>query len=460
MKLNPKTNDAYRLLHDGALALARAEQQGIRLDEAYAKRKHFQLSKKIEILEAKFRKSTFCEEWRLSIGGKSPNIYSNAQLSYFLYKIKKLRPASATQSGQGSTDEDSLSQLNIPELDILLQIRKLKKIRDTYLEGFVREAVDGIIHPSFNLHLVRTFRSSSDRPNFQNIPKRDKEAMMICRKALFPRPNHQLIEVDLSGAEVRIAACYHQDPTMIKYINDPTADMHADMASQLFMIDHFDKSLPEHKYLRSATKNGFIFPQFYGDYYKNCAENMAHKWGKLSKGRWKSGQGIAMPNGSLSDHLISKGIKSLEAFETHVKKIEDDFWGRRFRVYAKWKDRWYARYLRYGYVDLFTGFRCSGIMSRNDSINYPIQGTAFHCLLFILTALDKEIFRNGWESRIISQVHDSIIIDVEPRELSLIINTIKYITAVDLPKTWNWINVPIEMAIETAEVNRSLAYIK
>ena len=127
--------------------------------------------------------------------------------------------------------------MGIPELDNLLRIRKLKKVRDTYLEGFLREQVNGYIHPFFNLHLVRTYRSSSDHPNFQNIPKRDKEAMNIVRRAIFPRPGHQLLELDYSGLEVRIAACYHKDKTMLRYIGDPHSDMHGDMAKQIFIID-------------------------------------------------------------------------------------------------------------------------------------------------------------------------------------------------------------------------------
>ena len=68
--------------------------------------------------------------------------------------------------------------------------------------------------------------------------------MKTTRKALYPRPGHQLLEVDYSGLEVRIAACYHKDPVMLKYINTGY-DMHADMAAQIFMIDDFDKHKPD-----------------------------------------------------------------------------------------------------------------------------------------------------------------------------------------------------------------------
>ena len=456
MNINPKSLQAYRLLHHGIIALARAEQNGIRVDLDYVTKQKQEITARINQLETNFKNTNFYKRWEHSTKN-AININSNPQLSHYLYNVRKIAPARITESGQGSTDEDALQQLNIPELNDLLEIRKLKKIRDTYLDSFEREQVAGYVHPFFNLHLVRTYRSSSDHPNFQNIPIRDEESMQITRKALYPRPGNQFLEADYSGLEVRIAACYHKDPVMLKYINDPKSDMHADMAKQLFMIDKFDKSIPAHATLRNATKNGFVFPQFYGDYYKNCASYLACDWGKLPQGKWKSKQGIVLNGGTLSDHFIAKGIKSLDAFTEHVKKIEDNFWNDRFKAYRVWKDKHYAQYLKNGYVDLLTGFRCHGVMSRNDAINYPVQGAAFHCLLWSFIELDRISQSENWDTRLIGQIHDSIILDVNPAELDMVIRTIHRVTCKDLPIAWDWIKVPldVEMAICPVDGNWS-----
>ena len=457
--INPRTHEAHKLLHEGILAFARAEQNGIRVDLEYIERKKDFLSKKITRLETKFKETKFFRHWQHS-SKSSVNIYSNSQLSAFLYGVKKIKLEKETASGQGATDDEALRQMNIPELNDLLDIRKCKKIRDTYLDAFHREQVNGYIHPFFNLHLVQTFRSSSDSPNFQNIPKRDEEAMQIVRKALFPRPGHQLLEVDYSGIEVRIAACYHKDETMLKYITDPTTDMHADMAKQIFVIDKFDKSNPYHYTLRQAAKNGFVFPQFYGDYYKNCANNMAITWGKLPQsGKWQGNQGIPLDDGPfhLSDHLKCKGIDSLVAFENHVKKIEGDFWGRRFPQYASWKEFWWKTYQKYGYLDMYTGFRCSGVISKNASINYPVQGSAFHCLLWSFIQLEKQLKEKGYASRLIGQIHDAIILDVEPSELESLKKLIHSITVDQLMEHWKWIIVPMEVDMEICPVDGSWA---
>ena len=450
--------EAYHLMHKGTLALARAEQQGIRVDMEYLENKTRHLTRKIDRMERLFKESKFFLKWQASQPDKEVNTNSGMQLGNFLYEELGLKPPKLTETGRGSTDKESLQALNIPELNSLLQVRKLKKIKDTYLVGFMKEQVNGQLHPFFNLHLVRTYRSSSDRPNFQNIPKRDKEAMQITRRALFPRKGHQLLEVDYSGLEVRIAACYHKDPVMLKYINTGY-DMHGDMAKQIFMLDDFDKHRQDHGLLRSAAKNGFVFPEFYGDYFRNCAEYMACNWAGLPNGRWKPGQGVDLGNGKISDHLIANGLKSLDNFVEHIKAIEDDFWNRRFRKYAQWKEKWWRQYQKDGYVDLLTGFRCSGVMTRNDAINYPIQGAAFHCLLWSFIRLDNilQLHPGMWKSRIIGQIHDAIVFDVYPPELPNLLKTIKEITTMDLPRAWDWIIVPLDVDFEICAVDASWA---
>ena len=158
MTINPKTYQAYDLIHAGTLAFARAESQGIRVDVEYAEKKKARLTKKIERLENRLYETKFYRQWQHHSKSK-PNINSGTQLAYFLYNVKKLEPAKQTASGKGSTDDEALRQLNIPELNDILEIKKLQKVRDTYLDAFLREQVNGYIHPSFNLHLVRTYRS-------------------------------------------------------------------------------------------------------------------------------------------------------------------------------------------------------------------------------------------------------------------------------------------------------------
>ncbi|MFP4019736.1 MAG: DNA polymerase, partial [Bacteroidales bacterium] len=309
--------------------------------------------------------------------------------------------------------------------------------------------------------------NSSDRPNFQNIPARDKEAMQITRGALFPREGHQLLEVDFKSLEVAIAACYNNDPTMLSYLREG-GDMHKDVAEQIFFIKNLDKHSEPGSTLRKATKNSFVFPQFYGDYYKNNAEGFC-EWLKLPKRKKFRGKGIQFNDEkTIGDHLAENGIKSfgkkkknsrgrisVTGFMGHIKEIEEDFWTNRFPVYYKWREKWWEKYLENGYIDMYTGFRCKGVMGKNNALNAPIQGTAFHCLLWSFIKLDQIL--RSWNTKIVGQIHDSIILDVAPDELDQLIKLIKQITEVDLPKAWTWINVPLSVEFEMAGVDQSMA---
>jgi DNA polymerase-1 len=442
------------LIHRGVLALARAERYGIRIDTEYCQKQRQRLTRKIEYYKKKLQATKFYKRWEHIYRGKT-NIHSNYQLSNILYNHMKITPPKYTGSGQGATDEDALKRIDLPELKLILEIRKWTKICDTYLEQFIRETnSDGYMRPAFELHTVRTYRSSSSNPNFQNIPKRDKEAMQTCRRAILPRPGHTLVEADFSALEVNIAACYHHDPNMLSYLHDKNSDMHGDMAKQIFFLDKLDKSIPEHKLLRQAAKNGFVFPQFYGDYYKNNAIGICD-WVQLPVNKkWKKSDGITLPEGiTVAKHLRQNGIKSSDDFVEHMREVEDHFWNVRFRVYKQWKERWIEEYYKKGYLQMYTGFICSGVMRKNEIVNYPIQGSAFHCLLKTFIKLDERMRKEKWNSRLIGQIHDSLVMDVDPNELDYIEGVLKQIVSEELPKEWPWIIVPLEIEVEVYGVD-------
>lgn len=308
---------------------------------------------------------------------------------------------------------------------------------------------------NFIANEICVHNSSSD-PNMQNVQKRDKEAMEVCRRAIKPRPGHGILEVDFSGLEVSVAATYHQDPRMIEYLCDPTSDMHADMATEIYRLPLYNRRPDGFGTLRQSAKNGFVFPEFYGDYYESCAYNVACLWCRMPRGGvWRSTDGIEYDGRPIGSLMRANGIKSYDDFVAHMRAIEDDFWNRRFRVYNKWRRDWYAEYQRTGGFEMKTGFRVAGLLSRNQVINYPVQGSAFHCLLQVLIWLVERM--RGWRSKVIGEVHDSALIDFHPDEFEEVVALCRRLATVSLAKAWDWIIVPLRVEVQRSAIDGNWA---
>ena len=127
-------------------------------------------------------------------------------------------------------------------------------------------------------------------------------------------------------------------------------------------------------------------------------------------------------------------------------------WNDRFRVYTDWKRRWWDEYCSKGYVHTLTGFLSQGVYRRNQVLNTAIQGSAFHCLLWSLVRLQRWLNKWKMKTKIVGQIHDSIVADVHPDEFDDYLAAVKQIITVDLRRHWDWIIVPMEIEAEASEV--------
>lgn len=436
----PNRFDAYQLFHQGTVAFARMESVGLRVDLAYLARKKGELQKEFEATENKLKASKLGRIWGEHYA--NINFRSPQQTQKILFDVLKLPVIKETEKGNAQVDEEVLLQYKdeVPGVADLLTLRAIHKTLFTYVSQIEQETFNGELHPFFNLHIARTYRSSSNGPNFQNMPIRDPKFGELIRSAIKPPPGFQLGEIDYSGLEVRIAACVTKDPKLMAYVTNPKLDMHRDTAQELFILPVEDITKP----IRHIAKNGFVFPQFYGSYYVQCAKQI-----------WEESRKIPFGLETLRDHLANNKMGTLKRFERHVQSVEDAFWNKRFPVYDRWRETQYNQYQKVGYLDTVTGFRCGGLMSRNQISNYGIQGPAFHCLLWSLIQLDKEIRKRKWKSRIVGQIHDSVILIIHPPELKELLAVVEYIMSQALLKHWGWITVPLDVEIEVAPVNGS-----
>ena len=65
-----------------------------------------------------------------------------------------------------------------------------------------------------------------------------------------------------------------------------------------------------------------------------------------------------------------------------------------------------------------------------------------------------------WDSRLVGEVHDDMILDVHPDEQEHVEATIQHVVANELPKAWSWIIAPLRIDIKSGDVDGSLYTIK
>lgn len=419
-----KLTRAYELLHRGSESFAYMEREGIRLDmfllhkykaewteEFNQLRENVLLSKEGVQFENRKGRSI---EYKKQI--------SRDDLTTVLVDIMGL-PKSSTM------DENYLSNL-ADKCDFLqyeLKARKTLK-RLGFLNNWLELQVDGFLYPTFNLDIARSYRSSSTEPNFQNVPKRDQEGAFI-RKLVIPREGHVILEVDYSGMEVRILACWSKDPTLLDFVISGY-DMHAHWATEIYGAaeGQIDKVL--WKRLRYGAKNGFVFPNFYGSYWKNTAGNL-----------WEY-----LPVDVRKDW-------DLDRWERHVHACETKFW-KMFSGVRKRQEEAVEQYKQLGYMEMIGwGFRRHGYLNRNTIFNSHIQGPAYHCLMDVINHLVPLKLKERWATRMPGQIHDAIFFDAAEKERGHVIEAVTEELVVNVRRRNKWVIVPLEVEWEVGKNN-------
>lgn len=166
------------------------------------------------------------------------NISSPTQLNALLYTIMGLeKPADkrGKNKSKGGTGEDVLSRIEHPIAAAILKYRSIEKLLGTYIDKMPKmvNPNTGKIHCNFNQNGTVTGRFSSDEPNMQNIPSKNKDI----RPMFIPANGHVLISADYSAQEPRLTAHMSQDERMIQAYKDGK-DLYCEIASIAFGVPY------------------------------------------------------------------------------------------------------------------------------------------------------------------------------------------------------------------------------
>lgn len=356
--------------------LVAMERNGVALDTELLKAMSHSFGEEMQRLETEVYNSL----------GYRFNINSSKQLSGILYEELKLPKAHKTKSGY-STGAAVLEQLRgmHPMVDLVLQYRKLAKLKSTYTDAFTAliNPKTGRVHTSFNQTGTTTGRLSSSEPNLQNIPIRSESGGKI-RQAIIAGPGSSLLSADYSQIDLRVLAHISQDTKLIAtFARDE--DVHTFTASRVFNVSP-NKVTADMRRAAKTVNFGVIY-------------------GMSDYGLEKA-----------TDFSRDEAAQFISAYFERYPRVREYIEATKAQVRET------------GYVQTIMGRRrfIPEIRSPNRqireaaermAINMPVQGTSADIIKIAMVDLHCEMEKRGLKSKMILQVHDELVFEMPLEEM-------------------------------------------
>ncbi len=381
-----KLHDELELPLSGVLA--QMEFDGVALDVDYMSELSEHMNEKMSELEGKI----------FAIAGCEFNINSPKQVGEVLYDKLNIQLKKKRGKSKPSTSVEVLEELAKDHeiCKYLIDYRKYAKLKSTYTDALplLVSLKDLRIHTTYNQTSTVTGRLSSSNPNLQNIPIRTEEGNKL-RKAFVPeQEGNYILSSDYSQIELRLLAHISGDENLIEAFKSGI-DVHSLTASKVFDVP-VEEVTKEMRYKAKAVNFGIVYGQTrYG----------------LAKALDISPQEAEM--------FISKYF----ATYPKVKRYMDDT-----VLFA----------LTYGYVETIFGrkrYLASELASPNHmikefaqraAINHPMQGTAADLIKMAMLNVYKKMKEMNLKSKMVLQVHDELVFEVEKDELEQVKEMVTY----------------------------------
>lgn len=369
--MDKEDNLTYRLLCKSAEVYRDIELNGIYIDIEKAKRMYAKYERLSEEALEDLKKHA-------DINYNSPK-----QLQKLLFDDLKLPIQEYTDSGQPSTNK-----LTLTKLATMHPIaKKILKMRDaTKALGFIKDwidrAIDSRIYPNFHLASTITGRTSSSKPNIQQVP-RNKDL-----KSLFTAPEGwKFVQVDFSQMELRMAAIV-AGVSELKRLYKAGEDVHENMAKSILNKDSVTK---QERSIAKPVNFGFL----YGMSYKAFPDYALVSYGQ----EFTQHQAQQIKNTYMSQYeelpLYYETVDGLLMEQSFL----DTLFGRRYKI--DWAD--------------FPTNQDRNALSR-QARNAGVQTPANDYALLALIENHEQSFDNV---RIVATVHDSVLLEIKDDERML-----------------------------------------
>ena len=352
------------------------------------------------------------------VSGMEFNISSPKQLGTVLFEKLGLPVVKKKKTGY-STDAEVLEKLRDmhPVIDLISEYRLMTKLSGTYIDGLenVVDKETGKVHTTFSQTATATGRISSIEPNLQNIPVRSEFTSKLRGLFIPSTEDGSIVAADYSQIELRVLAHISHDEHMIDaFRNDE--DIHLRTASEIFQVP---KEEVTHEMRSSAKAVNF------GIVYGISSFGLATQ---LGIPRYKA------------EEYIQKYLSEFRGVSAYMRDIVA-------KARAEGSIRTMFGRIRYVPEITASNFQTRSFGER-VALNTPIQGTAADIIKLAMIKVAQRIEAEGLRSRLISQVHDELIVDTVRGEEKAVENilkeTMESVVRLDVPlkanvacgKTW------------------------
>jgi len=330
------------------------------------------------------------------INGKDFNPNSTMQLRSLLFDFLGLTPTGKkTGTGANSTDAEVLEELaeQSPVPKLILAIRQKSKIKNTYLDKIIPQLDrDSRLRTGFNLHSTTSGRlSSSGKLNMQQLP-RDNPIVKGCIKAA---PGNKIVAMDLTTAEVYVAAILAKDKALIEVFK-AGGNFHSAIAHKVFKPPCDVSEVSELYGMQRQAAKAVTFGIMYGAGANKISEQVTKDSGKpFTK---QEAQEVI-------DDYFAEFHKLKEWIEDNKKFIKQNGF-----IYS-----YFGRKRRLPNV----ASTDSGIQSHSirSGLNFLVQSAASDINLLGAIDMGAWIKANNKGARIFALVHDSILAEVPEDEV-------------------------------------------
>lgn len=349
------------------------------------------------------------------------NLNSTQNVGKLFFQIIGLESKKKTPTGRPSVDKFVMDSIDHPFAAKIRAFRALDGIMDYVFAIQYELKLDGRLHPSAQMHTVRTGRRSYKRPAMQTIPEEftvGAEYAQIQEVFIPHNPRtHGMLKVDYEQIEVWAGWALSRDPVLLEHLL--SGDVHSATAEVALGVDRRDYGFPNHR--------------------KNPV------WEDLRQNAKKIRFGLQFGEGA--DSLSRPRPIGMGCTPRQAQDFIDNYWAG-YRVYAQWVKATERLAASSGELVTPTGRKMHfpiimDLHTLRQAINFPIQSPASDHVLISLIELAERL--KEFNSYFLIDIHDAMWVEYDLRFEAQVCRLVREV--MERPKWAGWPNVPVEIKI-------------